>query len=136
MRTVVVAILGFGVSACAPGVVNLPHDQDLDGLLSDLEVTLGTDPFSSDSDEDGFSDGEEYDVGTDPTDDSSRPYLGGWPISAGPSMRDGCADDIEGTGYDEGQIAPDFNLVDQFGDVVRLYDFCDHTVLLASVAFW
>jgi len=129
MRTVVLAILGLGVSACAPGEVDLPHDQDQDGLLFDLEATLGTDPFSEDSDDDGFSDGEEFDLGTDPTDDGSRPYLGGWPM-------DPCADDIEGTGYDEGQIAPDFNLVDQFGDVVRLYDFCEHTVLLASAAFW
>ena len=47
-----------------------------------------------------------------------------------------CADDIVGTGNDEGQIAPDFQLIDQFGDVLRLYDFCEHTVLLASVAFW
>lgn len=129
MRTMMMLVVGVGASACAPGVVDIPHDQDLDGLMSDLELSLGTDPFADDSDDDGFSDGEEFDLGTDPMDDGSRPYLGGWPM-------DGCADDIEETGYDEGQIAPDFNLVDQYGDVVRLYDFCDHTVLLASAAFW
>ena len=34
------------------------------------------------------------------------------------------------------QIKTDFNLVDQFGDSVRLYDFCHKAVLLKSSAFW
>ena len=116
------------VVACSPANVDIPLDQDGDGIVSNEEALIGTDPTNADSDNDGFSDGEELDMGTDPTDDSSRPYLGGWPMDA-------CADDIVETGYDKGEIAPDFELVDQFGDTVRLYDFCDHTVLLAAAAY-
>jgi hypothetical protein len=121
-------VLGV-VTACSPAEVDIPLDQDGDGILSNVEALIGTDPTNSDSDEDGFMDGEEIDMGTDPTDAGDRPYLGGWPM-------DPCADEIVETGYDQGDIAPDFDLIDQFGDPVRLYDFCDHTVLLASAAFW
>ena len=117
------------VTACSPANVDIPLDQDGDGIMSNEEALIGTDPMNPDSDNDGFMDGEELDLGTDPTDDGDRPYLGGWPMDA-------CADEIVGEGYDKGQIAPDFELIDQFGDAVRLYDFCDHTVLLASAAFW
>jgi hypothetical protein len=41
-------------------------DPDNDGLLSDEENSLGTDPNNPDSDEDGIQDGQEVDDGTDP----------------------------------------------------------------------
>ena len=37
----------------------IDHDDDKDGLGSDLELALGTDPFDQDTDNDGLSDGEE-----------------------------------------------------------------------------
>ncbi len=48
----------------------------------------------------------------------------------------GCADEIEETGVAVGQIAGDFVQLNQFGDSLRLYDFCDRYVLLVGAAFW
>ena len=56
-------------------------------------------------------------------------YLGGW------SKAD-CADQIQATGTKKGDIAKDFSQMDQFGETLRLYDFCDRTVLLTGAAFW
>jgi hypothetical protein len=107
-------------------------DSDGDGLTDVEEEELGTDPNLDDSDGDEFSDGEEVKAGTDPLDFHDHPYYGGWP-------KDGCADDVVPTGGDYiiGSVAHDFKLLDQYGktEKVRLYDFCDHTVLLVSSAF-
>ncbi len=43
-------------------------DSDSDGLTDQQELTLGTDPFSTDTDRDGISDSEEVATGTDPLD--------------------------------------------------------------------
>ena len=105
------------------------QDSDGDGLSDAEEDALGTDPEEEDSDDDGWDDGEEVDGNTDPTDDDDHPYNGGYGI-------DPCRDDIEATGTDVGAIANNFELVDQYGDTVRLHDFCDRAVLLVSAAFW
>ena len=121
----------FGVASlvgCDTGVLSVPLDQDGDGLLSDLESQLGTDPYSTDSDGDGYSDDEEYGLGTDPADALSRPYIGGWPM-------DPCADQVVATGHTIGDTVEDFQLLDQYGDLVRMYDFCAHTVLLVESGF-
>ena len=65
----------------------------------------------------------------DPTDPDRFPYAGGWPIG-------NCHADIVGTGNEVGDIAMDFALLDQFGEAVRLHDFCDRLVLLHAGAFW
>lgn len=106
-------------------------DSDGDGLTDVEEEALGTDPMASDSDGDEFSDSEEVASGTDPTDFLDHPYYGGWPKAD-------CANDIVASGvYQVGAVAEDFELLDQFGNAekVRLYDFCDQTVLLVSSAF-
>jgi hypothetical protein len=54
---------------------------------------------------------------------------GGWPID------DGCWH-LDPTGSEPGDVAEDFALVDQFGQTVHLHDFCEHTVLLVSAAYW
>jgi hypothetical protein len=56
-------------------------------------------------------------------------YRGGWPV-------DSCAADMVGTGDGLGEVAHDFALLDQHGDTVRLHDFCNHTVVLMSIAAW
>ena len=56
-------------------------------------------------------------------------YLGGW-------AKADCADEITGTGNKVGDIAMDFSQMDQFGEMLRLYDFCDRYVLLIGSAFW
>ena len=61
--------------------------------------------------------------------DTDHPYAGGWPIDA-------CRDDLVSTGNNVGQVATDFELLDQHGEYVRLHDFCGQEVLLVSAAFW
>ena len=39
-------------------------------------------------------------------------------------------------GYAVGQVAGDFELIDQYGKNLRLSDFCGNTVLLVATAFW
>lgn len=46
---------GLGFLFGSPG----PHDDDMDGLMSDVEEQLGTDPMNPDTDNDGLKDGPE-----------------------------------------------------------------------------
>ncbi len=104
-------------------------DSDGDGLSDSEEETLGTDPDSSDTDGDGWEDGEEVESNTDATDESDHPYTGGYGIDA-------CRNDIESTGDGIGEITDNFELTDQYGDTLKLHDFCDRVVLMVSAAFW
>jgi peroxiredoxin len=38
--------------------------------------------------------------------------------------------------YEPGDIAINFELPDQDGNLVKLHDFCGQAVLLVSAAFW
>jgi peroxiredoxin len=104
-------------------------DTDGDGLSDMEEAMIGTNPDDPDTDGDGFKDGAEVDQNTDPMDGNHFPYAGGWRIGD-------CFDDIESTGNGVGEIADPFELIDQHGEMVRLHDFCDRTVLLSSATFW
>ena len=114
--------------ACA-AELKVDLDEDGDGLLTSVEEDLGTDPEEADSDGDGHSDGDEVAAGFDPLDDDDRPYLGGYEINR-------CDEDVVSTGYEVGQVAEDFELMDQHGEMVRLSDFCGQAVLLESSTFW
>ena len=125
-------VLPLLLGACAPGDesgTDPDIDSDGDGLLDSQELALGTDPDVTDSDGDGTDDGDEVAENTSPTDAEDYPYLGGWPIGA-------CRDEIEPTVNEEGDVAEDFSLLDQFGQQVRLHSFCDRTVFLVGAAFW
>jgi hypothetical protein len=65
----------------------------------------------------------------DTEDTAPETYAGGWYKAA-------CAENIDGTGTAAGDIAFDFTQPDQFGESLRLHDFCDRTVLLIGAAFW
>ena len=79
--------------------------------------------------EDGFA--GEYGGGEDIEDVVSEFYEGGgWKKDVE------CRDDIESTGNNVGDITADIELMDQFGETVRLYDFCGRAILLVSGAFW
>jgi hypothetical protein len=116
-------------TACEATLVDIPFDQDQDGLLSSEEEILGTDPDDPDSDGDGHSDGDEDWGGTDPLDADDHPYLGGWDITR-------CDELPEVTGDAAGQVTSDFALSDQYGEDVSLYDFCQKTILLVTGTFW
>ena len=105
-------------------------DSDGDGLSDAEEEDLGTDPDNPDTDGDGYDDGEEVDANTDPNNAGDHPYQGGWPIGD-------CRHSITPTGNNRpGDIAQQFALLDQYGDTVRLHDFCDKEVVLIGAAFW
>jgi peroxiredoxin len=107
----------------------MPFDSDKDGLLDQEETEIwGTDPYKADSDGDNTADGDEIEIGTNPLDANDHPYFGGWPIDAW------CRGDIVPSGNLEGQVTDNFSLLDQFGEVVRLWDFCGRAVLLVSGA--
>jgi hypothetical protein len=131
-------IVGFIASlalvGCGTATVDMPLDVDGDGLLSSEEEELGTDPNNPDHDGDGITDGEEVNSGLNPLDSTDGPYPRGWP-------RDGCRNDpVENVGtsspYVVGEITADFELPDQDGNMVRLYDFCAQAILLVSAADW
>ncbi len=131
IRLLVVAPLFI---ACGAADVDAPFgdemDSDQDGIDDATEFELGTDPERSDTDGDGFSDNEEINQGSDPTDGNDRPYLGGW------AKDRSCRDGISATGHGVGDIVENFELPDQFGENVSLYDFCGRAVLLVASAEW
>ena len=133
MRLSTLALLSLTV-ACSAAPVDAPWgdemDSDADGLNDALEIELGTDPDSADSDGDGFDDADEVAQGADPTDGTDRPYLGGW------AKDRQCADSVSATGDSVGAVTSDFELTDQYGDTVRLYDFCGRAVMLVGSAEW
>jgi peroxiredoxin len=128
-RTLSMSIVPFLAIGCAAATVDVPYDEDGDGLMSGEESEYGTDPQKADSDGDGYDDGDEVASFTDPMDKGDHPYEGGWTINS-------CRNDIVPTGTDIGQISPDFELDDQFGETVRFHDFCGQTILLTFGAEW
>jgi len=112
---------------CAVPSVDLPFDSDRDGLLDDEESGFGTDPTLPDSDSDGWLDGDEVSSFTDPLNPEDHPYTGGWPI--GP-----CRDGIDGSGWNDGFVVNNTSNADQFGDTVKIHDFCEVPFLLTYYA--
>ena len=58
----------------------------------------------------------------------ARDYIGGY-------ITNRCATTPTSTGTNVGDISPDWELVDQYGESVRLSDFCGSLVLLESAGF-
>ena len=56
-------------------------------------------------------------------------YIGGYNVNP-------CTTNVQPSGYGIGQVAGDFQLVDQYGETLRLSDFCGNTVVLVAAAFW
>lgn len=118
---------GTGDAGADPGLV----DTDGDGLADSYEDEVGTDPDAGDTDEDGWDDGIEVHGFSDPIAPEDHPYLGGWERSPIPEE----LSEAE-TGNEVGDIAPDFSLVDQFGEEVRLWSFYGKVIVVENGAFW
>ena len=100
------------------------------GLSACGPLSLGLDSSEGDFGVKEKGDSEEFDEGEEPEEpEEPETYLGGW-------VKASCADHIEGTGNKAGEIAHDFVQMDQNGEMLRLYDFCDRAVLLVGAAFW
>jgi peroxiredoxin len=119
----------LSLAACAGSGNPAKSDRDDDGLTDEDEAWLGSNPDDADTDNDGYDDGVEVSSNTDPINGFDRPYAGGWPIGD-------CRDDIVATGNSVGAVAEDFSLMDQNLEGVRLHDFCDRVVVMASAAVW
>lgn len=135
MRTVLIpgilAVLMAGCGAAELKVEDdafLDVDTDGDGLTDSEEEELGSDPDEVDTDGDGFEDGVEADWYTDPTNPQDHPYEGGWPIDA-------CRNDLVPSGMAEGDVINDVKLLDQYGEEIRIHDFCDHVLLIEHAGF-
>lgn len=102
------------------GELDVPLDQDGDGLLSNVEESMGLDPNNADSDGDNHQDKVEVDQGFDPLNPEDHPYAGGYAINRCESAPS------EGT----------WSLQDQYDEEVKLEDFCNSTILLQWGGFW
>lgn len=138
MRTSLISLLVLSLAACnvdsdGDGVSDRDEedngtdpdvsDTDGDGLDDGQEVEAGTDGTLPDTDGDGYLDGDEVSVGTDPLDASSGIYQGGWPYYSNKSSITG----LDWTeALDAGEVIYRFSGVDQFGEVVDLYDYAGH----------
>jgi len=129
-RLSLLSLFALLATACTSAEVTMDFDSDGDGLMDSVEAEYGTDPLNIDSDLDNYSDFQEIEQGTDPLDASDHPYLGGWTIDID------CRDSVVSTGNDVGEVMEHFEAVDQFGETVSSYDFCNRTLLLAAGAFW
>lgn len=95
-------------------------DSDADGLTDLEEQAGGTDPLLEDTDGDGYADADELATGSDPTDAASLIYVGGWPYNPNKdTMTEGDPSDVASL---DG-IVPRFVFMDQFGQMVDIYDF-------------
>jgi hypothetical protein len=135
------------VSGCGEGDDGGMGADGIIGDAGDLDVgdtTSNMDAGDADADAgDGDGDGSDADAGDgdgDPTGDppecdGTSPYMGGWDIGC-------CQDDVDPQngwspgGVHVGTIMPDWTFTDQFGDALRLYDFCHDAVWFEYVALW
>jgi hypothetical protein len=146
-------------AGCASNDESAPTDDsditDLDSdndRLSDWEERnkYGTDENDPDSDDDGFTDGEEVlDHGTNPNNPYSRPYTGDYNVGdcatypdkskTGPSgsrfIEGGGGAAIKVALYVPGDTVQNFQLIDQYGEMVDLYSFCGKYVDLLFFQF-
>ncbi len=124
--------------ACDDGAGDKDDDSSdgLPGLNGDDGILPGS---GGDSDGDGWSNSEENAAGTNPDVSYSHPYTGGYnvgwcdalPEPTGPTGSNGHFD-----AYQEGDVAENFTLVDQYGEEVDLYSFCGQHVMIAFGASW
>jgi peroxiredoxin len=126
---------GDGINDGAEGHVGTDPklaDTDGDGINDGDEINIhGSDPLLADTDGDGFSDGDEVTAKSDPLNKFSWEFGGEqWPdFSAS----------VDGAGANTwaiGDMMPDFELVDQFGNTINLHQFYGYAVLLDFSAGW
>ena len=122
---------------CAKDAPSVPTDDDGDGLLSDFEAQVGTQPDQADSDGDGCDDALEVLSYFDPLDAEDRPYQGVYP--RGPRPDDAAFAEMAetfGAGFDTGQQNTNWTLLDQHGEAVELHDLYGQVVMVLVAREW
>ena len=100
-------------------------DETSEGMNEDGDGDPGEDGDGDPGDGDG--DGEAC--------SGESPYMGGWDIGC-------CQDEVPPQngwapdGVFTGTVMPDYYFLDQFGDQVRLYDFCHDAIYFEYAAVW
>lgn len=109
------------------------------GIVSgDTTAAMGDGDGDSNGDGDADPDtgeGEEDTTTGPPVCEATFPYMGNWDVGC-------CQDEIQPQngwapgGVGVGTIMPDYYFTDQFGEEIRLYDFCHDAVWFEYVALW
>lgn len=95
-------------------------DTDGDGLTDLEEFEAGSSPLLADTDGDTYLDLWEVNEGTDPNNNESRIYRGYWPYNPDKSnLVDAGFGSVANVGGAVGRV----QAVDQFGDIVDMWDF-------------
>ena len=100
-------------------------DTTTDGMTTD-ETTTTEGMTTEGMETEGESEGDGC--------NTPSPYAGGWEIGC-------CQDEIVQNGWspgaiNAGTILPDWTMNDQFGDQVRVYDFCHNAIYFEYSAVW
>ena len=103
-------------------------NEDADCMTNGEELALGTDPYKADSDEDGFDDCAERDCVSDPLNQSEVCYACGWAHNDPGTL--------EATGSGNGDVLANFELSDQCGEAVSVWDFYGQYFILYTTAAW
>ncbi|WP_146155208.1 TlpA family protein disulfide reductase [Enhygromyxa salina] len=128
---------GYGELGTDDGGDGDPGDGDPSTGDGDDESTTGEGDGEGEGDGDGDpstgeGDGDPSTGDGDCTGES--PYMGGWDIGC-------CQDEVVPGAWQPGQITPgtvipDWTFTDQFGEAVRIYDFCHEAIYFEYVALW
>ena len=115
------------------------NDKDTD-ITEDIEENTNSPTSEPDAGDNNSNNSDDFDnsgdsdnTNTEPEEPSYEPEL---PTYAGGYNINPCNPEVQATGYAVGQVAGDFELIDQYGENLRLSDFCGNAVLLVSAAFW
>lgn len=124
--SICVALFSFAL-ACTEDEGGPLTDEFGDEAMDDS----GTDDLATD---DGTDSAEGTDTTGGPTCDSTSPYMGGWDIGC-------CQDEVVPTawypgGVAAGSVIPDWTFIDQYGDSVRVRDFCHEAIYFEYAAMW
>ncbi len=117
------------------GCEALNPDPDEDGLTTEFEESIGTDPLLNDTDGDGFDDATEVLTYFSPRNQDDHPYEGAYP--RGPLMNGDAWDEYtDDAGWDEGEISRGWKVTDQHGDEIKLKRFFGSVVLIDMSSEW
>lgn len=128
--------MGLGATLLSTGCTDADLGEGgLDGTMSSLGDGDATDQGDGDGNG-GDGDGDATATGDPAVCDPPSPYMGGWDIGC-------CQQDVAPQngwspgGVHVGTIMPDWTFqTDQFGEPVRLYDFCHEAIYFEYVALW
>lgn len=120
---------------CTPTEDEVDTDPDRDGLSTDFELLIGTNPESADSDGDGHFDAVEHLQYFDAMNDEDYPYEGGWARRPLPTSAEWDEMSAE-SGWALNDFSGSWSAEDQNGDPLELSRFYGNVILVDFGAEW